>query len=399
MTSHGYTIPGIGLLQDLTNSQIVKKNMTYVLNHGTRQEIIPAISLEPLKPVCSSFSKPNHFVELDLDMLKPMLMNVHETRVLSFSGITEKYARQEKVMEFLLSRTEELEQRGFNMSLISELMEIEAIKSSSSLLYLNQELEKPVLDLFKDIMVDHPDLSIQSNGHNILFSSSNSSELNDIFSIASELNLSSNSTKWRQLSPLIPHFQRFDNEVLTPVTVLAPLKSPEKTRPRPSPKKHNTKRKAKEKRDLYKRNHLHAYESLLSLMISSDHKHKTKILSLQRSSKDLLELLTQFSISVAGTGLAVLFSVVYNLVSRRVPFCANKFFDTGLGLSLVILSWAVNRLRGVIVGVNKKAKKPCSSLNDDEEEILMMRSVERSIKEVYYRAATVIAVFALRFAC
>ena len=171
--------------------------------------------------------------------------------------------------------------------------------------------------------------------------------------------------------------------------------SPEKTRLKPSPKKQNTKRKAKE-RDLYKRNHLHAYESLLSLMIGNDHQNKqTTILTLQRSCGELSELLTQFSITAAGTGMAVLFSVVCSIASRRVPFCANKFFDTGLGFSLVILSWAVNRLREVIVHVNRKANKPCSSLKGDE----IMNSVERSIKEVYFRAATVLAVFALRFAC
>lgn len=131
-------------------------------------------------------------------------------------------------------------------------------------------------------------------------------------------------------------------------------------------------------------------------MIGNDHQHKqTTILSLQRSCGELSELLTQFSISVAGTGIAVLFSVACSLASSQVPFCANKFFDTGLGFSLIILSWAVNRLREVIVNVNKKANKPCSSLKGEE----IINNVEKSIKEVYFRAATVIAVFALRFAC
>lgn len=40
---------------------------------------------------------------------------------------------QEKVMEFLLSRSEELKQRGMNMSMLSELMELEPVKSSSQL--------------------------------------------------------------------------------------------------------------------------------------------------------------------------------------------------------------------------------------------------------------------------
>ncbi|CAH2071874.1 unnamed protein product [Thlaspi arvense] len=440
-TSHGYTIPGLGLPQELSNSEIIKfiwvrvklvsfvyilldltasmlefiwvhSSRSYLVNPGTKQEIIPASSfnlnpqhLDPWKPV-SSFSKSNQFVELDSAMMKPLLMDVHEkapeSLVLSF-GIAEKHARQEKVMEFLLSRSEEFKERGFDMSLLSELMELEAMKSSSqllpygasSVLYLNQELGKPVLDLVRD-MVDNPEFSVQSNGH-VLFSSSSSHELNDILS---EFNLSRNSTKWRQLSPLVPQFQWFESEVVTPaklkaVTVLAPLKSPEKPRLKPSPRKQNTKRKAKEK-DLYRRNHLHAYESLLSLMVGNDHQHNhTTILSLQRSCGEISELLTQFSITAAGTGIAVLFSVVCSLASRSVPFCANKFFDTGLGFSLVVLSWAVNRLRVVIVHANRKANKPCSSLKSEE----IINSVERSIKEVYFRAATVMAVFALRFAC
>ncbi|CAN8247973.1 unnamed protein product [Cochlearia groenlandica] len=416
MTSHGYPIPGIGLPQDLSNTEIIKNSRSFLVNPGAKQEIIPASSLsmnptdhlEPWKPVCS-FSQSSQFVELDTAMMKPLLIAVHErapeSRVLRF-GISDKYARQEKVMEFLRSKAEVFKGRGFSMSMLSELMELEAMKSSSqllpygasSVLYLNQELGKPVLDIVRD-MVDNPEFSVQSNGH-VFFSSSSSHKFNDILSVASKFNLSRNSPKWRQLSPLIPHFQRFESEVLRPaklkaVTVLAPLKSPEKTRLKPSPRKHNTKRKGRD-RDLHKRNHLHAYESLLTLMIGNDHQHReTTILSLQKSSGELSELLTQFSIGVAGTGLAVLFSVVCSLASRRVPFCANKFFDTGLGLSLVILSWAVNRLKEVIVHVNRKANKPCSSLKSKE----IINSVERSMKEVYYRAATVMAVFALRFAC
>ncbi|KAG2331307.1 hypothetical protein Bca52824_002487 [Brassica carinata] len=382
MTSHGYSIPGgLGLPHELSNVEIIKSNRSYLVNPGAKQEIIPASSfnlnpdhLEPWKPV-SSLNKSSQFVELDSAMMKPLLMDVHGK--------------------------EEFKERGFDMSMLSELMELEAMKSSSqllpygasSVLYLNQELEKPVLDLVREMM-DNSEFSLKPNDH-LLFSSSSNAELNDILSIASEFNLSRVSTRWRQLSPLIPHFQRFDSEVLTPVTVLAPLKSPEKTKLKPSPKKQNTKRKAKE-RDLYKRNHLHAYESLLSLMIGNDQHHKqTTILTLQRSCGELSELLTQFSITAAGTGMAVLFSVVCSLASRRVPFCANKFFDTGLGFSLVILSWAVNRLREVIIHVNRRENKPCSSLKGDE----IINNVERSIKEVYFRAATVLAVFALRFAC
>lgn len=229
---------------------MMQSSRSYLMNPGAKQEIIPASSfnlnpdhLEPWKPV-SSLNKSSQFVELDSAMMKPLLMDVHgkgkssfasstlklvnsfscylyklslwlgtdkapESLVLSF-GIAEKYARQEKVMEFLLSRSEEFKERGFDMSMLSELMEVEAMKSSSqllpygasSVLYLNQDLEKPVLDLVRDMM-ENPDFSLNSNGR-LLFNA----ELNDVLSIASEFNLSRDSTKWRQLSPLIPHFPR-----------------------------------------------------------------------------------------------------------------------------------------------------------------------------------------------
>ncbi|KAF2585688.1 hypothetical protein F2Q70_00036994 [Brassica cretica] len=50
------------------------------------------------------------------------------------------------------------------------------------------------------------------------------------------------------------------------------------------------------------------------------------------------------SIMAAGTGSTALFTVICSFASRRVPFCANKFFKTVLGFSLVILLWAVDRL-------------------------------------------------------
>lgn len=111
------------------------------------------------------------------------------------------------------------------------------------------------------------------------------------------------------------------------------------------------------------------------------------MLSLKQSRGELLELLTQFSIGIAGTGIAVLFSLGCHVASRRVPLCANKFFESALSLSLVMLSWSVSRLREAIVDVNRKAIK--------EEEIT--NKVERRIKEVYFTAATVIAMVALRF--
>ena len=70
----------------------------------------------------------------------------------------------------------------------------------------------------------------------------------------------------------------------------------------------------------------------------------TAMLSIQRSCWEIPELFTQISIMLAGTGSTALFTVICSFASRRVPFCANKFFKTVLGFSLVILLWAVDRL-------------------------------------------------------
>ncbi|CAN6923012.1 unnamed protein product [Brassica oleracea] len=65
--------------------------------------------------------------------------------------------------------------------------------------------------------------------------------------------------------------------------------------------------------------------------------------TVKRSCGEIPKLFTQISIMAAGTGSTALFTVICSFASRRVPFCANKFFNTGLGFSLVILLWAVDR--------------------------------------------------------
>ncbi|XP_010457341.1 PREDICTED: uncharacterized protein LOC104738828 isoform X2 [Camelina sativa] len=384
MASQSYPTLGFGLLQELGTNEIIKSRACVVNLGGRKHDLILETSfnlkphlLEPLEPFCS-LSKSNHVVEFDSTMMKPSLINGHETRpeplCLSL-GITEQCARQKKVTEFLLSISEELKEGGLDLSLLS-LMDLEALRSSSQLPNASSSL------LYLD--------------GSVLLSSSRA-EFNDLVSTAAEFHkIRNNSTRWRKLSRLVPQFQRFDSEVLTDTlqlpaakldsVTLAPPENPKKTRLKPSPKKQNPKIRDKET-DLYKRNHLHACESLISLMIGDEKHRQTTMLSLKKSRGELLELLTQFSIGIAGTGIAVLFSLVCNVASRRVPFCANKVFESALSLSLVLLSWSVSRLRVAIVDVNKKAIK--------EEEIT--NKVERRIKEVYFRTATVIAMVALRF--
>lgn len=127
-------------------------------------------------------------------------------------------------------------------------------------------------------------------------------------------------------------------------------------------------------------------------MINKRQNKKTAILSLKKSGPELPELLNQFSAGIAGTGLAVLFSVICKVACMKVPFCGYKVLNTGLAFGLVWLSWAVNRLRDTIVYISKNASK--TGLKDEE----MMKRVDKSVKDIYLRAATLMAVAVLRLA-
>ena len=167
------------------------------------------------------------------------------------------------------------------------------------------------------------------------------------------------------------------------------LNSPKKLKVKPSQKKKNS-RKVGRERDLYKKNYFHACECLLSLMAHKRYHGKTAILSLKKSGPELPELLTQFSVGIAGTGLAVLFNVICKVACGRVPFCASKLSSTGVGFGLVWLSWAVNKLRDTIVYISKNSSK----LGLKEEE--MVRQVDKSMHEIYFRAAALMAVAVLK---
>ena len=127
-------------------------------------------------------------------------------------------------------------------------------------------------------------------------------------------------------------------------------------------------------------------------MINKRQNKKTAILSLKKSGPELPELLNQFSSGIAGTGLAVLFSVICKVACTKVPFCGYKVLNTGLAFGLVWLSWAVNRLRDTIVYISKNASK--TGLKEEE----MMKRVDESVKDIYFRAATLMVVAVLRLA-
>lgn len=157
---------------------------------------------------------------------------------------------------------------------------------------------------------------------------------------------------------------------------------------KPSQKKN---KKIDRERDLYK-NYSHACESLLSLMVNKKKSRKTMIPSLKKSGPELSEFLTQISAGIAGTGLAVLLSVICKLACGRVLLSASSLFNTGLGFGLVWLSWAVSKLRATIVSISKNAGK----LGLKEEE--MVQKLDKRIRDIYFGSAALLAVAVLSIA-
>lgn len=124
-------------------------------------------------------------------------------------------------------------------------------------------------------------------------------------------------------------------------------------------------------------------------MMMDKRRGKAAVLLLKKSGPELPELLNQFSVGIAGTGIALLFSVICRVACGRVSFCASKLFSTGVGFGLVWLSWAVSKLKDTVVYIGKHASK--LDLKDDE----IMAIVNKSFSDIYFRAVTVMAVAVL----
>ncbi|KAI5565331.1 hypothetical protein BDE02_14G117200 [Populus trichocarpa] len=410
MASHGYpSAPAIVFHQD--QKRVFKDCQPYLPSQGTRQEITRLNSLvlklhqheEPWRPM-NRFCESNRFTEIDSTVRTPTLIDVQDARpdsVLFSFGIVEKCTRQEKILQFLMSESNKLERDGFDLSLLSELMGLQTVMfdaqqlSHSPLIYPSGQLDAPksLVDFVAD-MVCSSKLTVLPDGRVLLTGSG--TEMKDVLSTVAEFYLSKNSTMWKKQSMLIPKLTRFDtSKVDANITgssfkardaSSATLKSPVKIKP--SRKKKNN-RKGGRERDLYKRNYFHACESLLSLMMDK-RRGKTVVLLLKKSGPELPELLNQFSVGIAGAGLALLFSIICRVACGRVSFCASKLFSTSVGLGLVWLSWAVSKLKDTVVYISKHASK--LGLKDEE----IMGIVNESFRDIYFRAVTVMAVAVLR---
>ncbi|KAJ4749192.1 hypothetical protein LUZ62_083597 [Rhynchospora pubera] len=245
----------------------------------------------------------------------------------------------------------------------------------------------------------------------ILFSGS-PAEMKDLLSILAEFDFPFTHTHTSpsppapsKLSLLVPYFDRTrfhakaadkDSLLHFPTQTVAPSKSRTKSQQKKQQKKHTS-----YNRDIFQKNYFHTCESLLSLLLDKSSTSTGRaagtsmtILSLRKLGPEISHILTSFSIGIAGTGLAVLLSVACKMAGpgARVPLSAARVFNTGFGLGLFWLSWAVNGLRDTIVQVFKGSSK--LKIKDDQ----MTLEVERSMKDVLFRAGALVALAALRFA-
>ncbi|XP_059625808.1 uncharacterized protein LOC132268911 [Cornus florida] len=430
MASHGYP-PGLVFHQQQGSCRVSKDYQPLLPCPGSQDIMRPSsfnLSLrqseEPWKHISGS-SEANQFIRIDSTIRRPVLIDVKDTHpnsILFSFGIAQQCTRHEKILQFLMSGSSEAERGGLDLSVLSDLMGLEALTinihqqpyapdhrswfhyagAQPSLIYPSSEVcsPKPLVDLVGDL-ASSPEVMLQRQPDGQVSFMGSGTEMKDILSVIVGLYLSKNSTTGRKQSMLVPHFNRVDTSdlrdkirasSLTLETVkVAPLKSPEKTKLKPSSKKKTNKKVARE-RDLYRKNYFHACESLLSIMINKKRHGKTTILVLKKSGPELPQFLTQFSATIAGTGLAVLFSVICKVASGRVPLCTSRLVSTGFGFGLVWLSWALNKLRDTIIYISKNSGK----LDLKEEE--MMWKLDKSVKEIFFRAATVMAVAVLRFA-
>ncbi|KAI7752367.1 hypothetical protein M8C21_032630 [Ambrosia artemisiifolia] len=403
MASNGY-LPTLVFCPEQGLNRLPKDSQHPLPIHGLRDDVIRSSPLNmgaqqnvgPWKPISELFDN-KQFVMLDQTITKPALIDIQDCCPNStvFN------------VKFPTSNLIELEKDGLDLLSLSDITGLQRTKADykpyvpdivnmeSQLIYQNLEFSsrKPLIDLVGDL-VRNSELTIHEDGQVSL--AGTRTDMKDMVSILAEFYLSKNSTNWRK--SLVPQFNRlgydetsyYSSALELENVIVAPPKSPEKVKLKSTTKKKGARQKTKIK---HRSNYIQACESLLSIIVDKNRNGKSAIPMLKKSGLELPNLLTQFSASIAGTGIAVLFSVVCKVATGRVPFCSSKLLNTGFGLGLVWLSWAVNRLRDTIVMINRNSNKK-TGLKEGE----MMKKLDRNVKEIYFRAATLMAVMVLRLA-
>lgn len=139
----------------------------------------------------------------------------HPDSILFSFGIAEQCTKHDKFLKFLMSRPSEAERSGIDVSLLSDLMGLQALKTDAyqqpfgpSLIYPSGQLHapKPILDFVRDL-ASSSKIVVQPDGR-VIFTDTGK-EVNDLLSVVAEFYVSRNSSKCGQLAMLVPRYSRY----------------------------------------------------------------------------------------------------------------------------------------------------------------------------------------------
>ncbi|KAI4319451.1 hypothetical protein MLD38_033048 [Melastoma candidum] len=395
-------VPSVANMQDLQPVPITA---------GSPQEILRSGSSGVINNQLESFSnliEARSCLKRESMTNDAMILDVPDARFPAFplgSNIHEHSLSNRKAFQFVNSGTSDTRKGGLGVPMMANLVDLQmkeneanrAMPPFPSLVYPGSD-NKPISDIIGDLVFNSK-IIIDPEGRVVV--TDTGVEMKDLLSIVAEFYLSRNVVKNRKISMPIPYFDRKSfskgrnnrggstGKLEAPIA--APAKSPDMSKPKQSQKRKNG-RKNSEERDIFKRNSFHACESLLSILIDNKGEGQTALLSLQKSGHALPDLLNRFSAGIAGTGLALALSVICRVAFGRVPLCSSKLISTGIGIGLVWLSWAVNKLRYTVIHISKNSSKWTA------KEDVVMDEVNRSVKEIFFRAATLMTLIMLKFA-
>ncbi|XP_047096345.1 uncharacterized protein LOC124708716 [Lolium rigidum] len=339
------------------------------------------------------------------------VQDTHPDSIQLSLGIAEQCARQEKILKFLMSGSDVNE---LDASILAELtgpqnlpmnMGSQPYIPDDKLTIYEFALEEPqqylpenqliIPDPLLEFAQSHGSaLAIDENGR-IIFTGSGD-EMRDLLSVFLEFNVPKPEPRGCKDAYLVPYFDRKrgrnssqSNSNLASTAIDA-SKSTTNVKAKSQSKK-KQKGKNINERDMLQKNYFQASEAILSILLDKN-KDSLSILSLKKAGPEISELLTQCSIAIAGTGLAVLLSVVCKIaIGGRTPFAATRLLNTGVGFGLFWLSCAVNNLRDTITSI---FRGPTDTSMEDEAAV----RIQRSVNDILFRAVTLLAVTALKFA-
>ncbi|XP_047942208.1 uncharacterized protein LOC125189067 isoform X2 [Salvia hispanica] len=331
--------------------------------------------------------------------------DVHLESLLLGFGIAEQCTRHEKILELLASGSIKVENGLLELSMLYDMMGPRNLITDSAQQPLTSCGERCICAAeslvypARELYMNEPKLNIVGDRSSCRehMLQHMGDDMTHMVPIISDLHFSKNTVTSRRRAMLVPYFEwrRRGRSNMDPSKLatekVEPLNSHVKEKVKTSQKRKASPKTMKE-RDIPSNSYLYACESLLSIIVNRKQQGRNAIASLKKSGPQLNDLLTGFSASIAGTGVAVVLGVVCRVLCNQVPFCASKLLSTGFGLGLVWLSSAVNRLKNTVISISKSSGK----LGAHEEE--MMDQLDRNLKDVWFRVAAVMTVAVLQLA-